>query len=249
MLGPALEAAIFDEGRGESLKARINRRVEEVSEYHLKISSPTDCFKHEPGLLRSVFLQKECSAVDQCVEQLVRHLRSSDRELLLERIECGGLLSFSNVTLDRLLPLMFKCPPHLSFLGLAATGITWEGLCNFIKSALLCPLSCKRIVTIQVGKTLWPQDAWESDGFMSTLKQCINECNQQLDAQDHKVHFHYLDETDEKRIQRYRRGRKLNLPDGFWELHLCKGFYKSYKRRTSGSREWVPRIVFKVTPC
>ena len=60
MLGPALEAAIFDAGRGESLKARINRRLEEVSEYHLKISSPADCvFEHEPHLVRRVFLQKQ----------------------------------------------------------------------------------------------------------------------------------------------------------------------------------------------
>ncbi|CAE6972874.1 unnamed protein product [Symbiodinium sp. CCMP2456] len=168
MLRPAVESAIFEQGQGESLRARIVRRVEEESKTHLTLDQ-TDFTK---GLSDDVFLSKkrqeikdvslrlglgEISDVQRGVEKLVVWFRKAE-ELKLDRLDF-----FGTKLADDALGLILKLPcfRKLRFLGLADTLVSVDGLCDVIEEVFRRrsgePEPDHHWLKVKMGDKFWPR--------------------------------------------------------------------------------------------
>ncbi|CAE7634173.1 unnamed protein product [Symbiodinium necroappetens] len=168
MLRPAVESAIYEHGQGESLRARIVRRVEEDSKIHLTLEQTDftqglsdDAFLgKKPEEIKEVSLRMgigEISHVNQGVAKLVTWFRKAE-ELQLDRLDFSG-----TKLADDALGLILKLPcfRKLRFLGLADTLVSVDGLCDVIEEVFRCragePETERHWLNVKMGYKFWPR--------------------------------------------------------------------------------------------
>jgi len=228
-LGKAVEAAIFDEGRGESLKHRIIHSVQEVSKSSVYLDSfdfTANAFPAEvlndrrPADVKSLYVRKgdakDAASVSEFVKLLVQWFQRADEKLCLESVDFSGTKKFSDDALDHLSKLP-HFPGKLSFLHLGETQISIDGFCHLVTSVLKTPDYGKdqgRFLCLKVGWSFWAKDQkWTQEcNRWNQFVECIEEAR----GHDSSVCYEYY-------RPKYKKKR--------WTLHIYKGTSKYGRKK------------------
>ncbi|CAE8583363.1 unnamed protein product [Polarella glacialis] len=246
MIGPAVESAIFDSGRGESLRVRIKRRVQEASRSRLLLedfdvdsSSLGDALRYsscKPHELKMLSLQNASGASSQMVQgakELVAWFSEAEQELGLEVLDFLGSKNVGDDVLERVATKLPGFPGKMRFLGLANTGVSIEGLETLLHAVFKAPEQVLHdrhatYLQVQVASNFW---AWNAKlGVRDKRWEYFKAAVKEAQSLDQSIHYRVLE----------RRKRKhKSQPNYILEI------FKGYRRNIRG-RE-IPRLVLKVS--